>query len=189
MSPPSWTSLPPPTPSHPSRSSQSPGLTSLHHTANPTGCSAHDHADVSMLLCPFVPPCPSPPRVYKSVPISFPLLSGVIPCGLVSSARSAWLIWVICRHTLFLSFKADSPPVLSLPSWRQQAFPSPWASCPCVAHPLGPCPRLPFSALPGKWESSAAACQWPCVPFVSLSLANRSLRKNLRALDKMCHWR
>ena len=34
MSPLSWTSLPPPTPSHPSRLSQSTGLSSLHHTAN-----------------------------------------------------------------------------------------------------------------------------------------------------------
>ena len=33
MSPPSWTSLPPPTPSHPSRLLQSPGLISLSHTA------------------------------------------------------------------------------------------------------------------------------------------------------------
>ena len=34
MSPSSWTSLPSPTPSHPSRLSQSTGLSSLHHTAN-----------------------------------------------------------------------------------------------------------------------------------------------------------
>ena len=34
MSPPSWTSLPPHTPSHPSRVSQSLGLSSLNHTAN-----------------------------------------------------------------------------------------------------------------------------------------------------------
>ena len=35
MSAPSWASLPPPTPSHPSRLSQSPGLSSLGHAANP----------------------------------------------------------------------------------------------------------------------------------------------------------
>ena len=34
MSPTSWTSVPPPTPSHPSGLSQSTGLSSLHHTAN-----------------------------------------------------------------------------------------------------------------------------------------------------------
>ena len=38
MSPPSWTCLLPPTPPHPSRSSQSAGLHSQHHTASPTGC-------------------------------------------------------------------------------------------------------------------------------------------------------
>ena len=35
MSPPSWTSLPSPSPSHPSRLLQSPCLSSLSHTANP----------------------------------------------------------------------------------------------------------------------------------------------------------
>ena len=34
MSIPSWTSFPPPTSSHPARSTQSTGLSSLHHTAN-----------------------------------------------------------------------------------------------------------------------------------------------------------
>ena len=34
LSAPSWTSLPPPTPSHPSQRSQSPGLSSLSHLAN-----------------------------------------------------------------------------------------------------------------------------------------------------------
>ena len=34
MSPPSWTSVPPPTPSHTTRLSQSPGLSSWSHTAN-----------------------------------------------------------------------------------------------------------------------------------------------------------
>ena len=33
-----WTSLPPPTAPHPSRLSQSTGLSSLNHTANPTSC-------------------------------------------------------------------------------------------------------------------------------------------------------
>ena len=40
MSPPSWTPLPSPTPSHPSRLSQSPGLSSLCHTIIPHLLSA-----------------------------------------------------------------------------------------------------------------------------------------------------
>ena len=158
---------------------RAPGWAAYVTTANPTGCFAHDTVDVSMLLCPFVSRLLPPPCVHKSVPISFPLLSGVILCGLASSARFGsyyLLIWVTRRHPLFLSFKADSPPVLSLPSWTKLAFPSPWASCTSVAHPLGPCLRLPFSALPGKRESSAAGCQWPWIPFVSPSVASKSAR-------------
>ena len=83
MSPPSWASLPPPSPSHPSRLSQSPGLSSLHHTANspwlciftsvssvvsdslwPHGLKharlPYSNVYISMLwYSPFVPPSPS----------------------------------------------------------------------------------------------------------------------------------
>ena len=47
---PSWTSLPPPTPSHPSRLLQSPGLLSLSHEAN-----SHWLSILHMVMCMF--PC------------------------------------------------------------------------------------------------------------------------------------
>ena len=66
MSPPSWTSLPPPTPSHPSRLLQSPGFSSPSHTANPCWLSTlymecicfHDAVSVSHPLLPLSAPCP-----------------------------------------------------------------------------------------------------------------------------------
>ena len=62
MSSPSWTSLPPPTPSDSSILSQSPGLSSLSHTVNPHWRSIlHMLLYVSMLLSPLVPPSPSYP--------------------------------------------------------------------------------------------------------------------------------
>ena len=68
MSPPSWTSLPLPTPSQPSRLSQSPGLSSLRHTADFHGLSnfTFDKVYVSILLSQLLPPSPSP-CVRKSV--------------------------------------------------------------------------------------------------------------------------
>ena len=55
----SWSSLPPPTPSHPSRLSQSTSLSSLSHTANSHWRSIlHMLIYVSVLLSPFVPPFP-----------------------------------------------------------------------------------------------------------------------------------
>ena len=67
MSSPSRTSLPPPTPSHPSRLSQSTGLTSLCPTVNFHCLSNFTCANmyVSMLLSQFIPPAPSP--FHKSV--------------------------------------------------------------------------------------------------------------------------
>ena len=69
MSPPSRTSLPPPTSSHPFRLSQSPGLSCLSHTAR-SHCLSVSHMVmcVSTLLSPLIPPSPSSPRcICKSV--------------------------------------------------------------------------------------------------------------------------
>ena len=69
MFPPPWTSLPPPTPSHPSRLSQSTGLSSLIHTANSHWLSifTYGSAYFSTLFSPFVPTSPSHPHcVHKS---------------------------------------------------------------------------------------------------------------------------
>ena len=64
MSPPSWTSLSPSTPSHPSRLSHSTGLSSRPHTANSHWLSILHMVIyivyVSRLLCQFVPPSPCP---------------------------------------------------------------------------------------------------------------------------------
>ena len=64
-SPPSCTSLPLPTPSHPLKLSQSPGLSSLCHTADFHGLSnfTFDKVHVSMLLSQFIPPSPSPSEI------------------------------------------------------------------------------------------------------------------------------
>ena len=53
-SPPSWTSLPPPTPFNPSRLSQSHGLSSLSHTANSHQLSIL-HMVVYMFPCYYTP--------------------------------------------------------------------------------------------------------------------------------------
>ena len=69
MSPPSWASLPPSTPSHPCRLSQSPCLSSLSHIANSYWLSI-----VHVLVCMFSfyslhlshPLLPTAPHVHKS---------------------------------------------------------------------------------------------------------------------------
>ena len=62
MPPFSWTSLPPPTPSHPYRWSQSTSLSSLHHTAKFYWLSNFTHGNVcvSVPLFQFTPVYPSP---------------------------------------------------------------------------------------------------------------------------------
>ena len=68
MSPPSWTSFQPPTPSNPSRLSQSTGLSSLsHYSKVPLAiCFTYGSIYVSMLLSQFIPSSSSPP-VSKSL--------------------------------------------------------------------------------------------------------------------------
>ena len=62
ISPPSWSPLPPPTPSHPSRLSQSPGFgfPDLYSKLPLAICFTYGKVYVSMLLSQFVPPSPSP---------------------------------------------------------------------------------------------------------------------------------
>ena len=68
MSPPSWTSFQPPTPSNPSRLSQSTGLSSLsHYSRFPLAiCFTYGSIYVSMLLPQFIPSSSSHP-VSKSL--------------------------------------------------------------------------------------------------------------------------
>ena len=69
MFPATCTSLPSPPTSHSSRLIQSPCLRSLSHTEN-SHCLSNLHMVmyVSMLLSPYIPPCPPPTLVHKSVP-------------------------------------------------------------------------------------------------------------------------
>ena len=70
MSPPTWTSLPPSPPSHPSRLLPSPSLSSLSHVANSHWLSVlHMVMYVSMLFSPYLPHSPSSPTscVHKSI--------------------------------------------------------------------------------------------------------------------------
>ena len=62
MSPPSWTSLPPPTPSHPSRLSQNTGLSCLCYTATSHQLSVLQYGNVyvSKPIAEFIPHFPSP---------------------------------------------------------------------------------------------------------------------------------
>ena len=78
MSHPSWTSLPSPIPSHPSRLSQSTGLSSLCHTANSHWLSIL-HIVMYMFPCcsQFVPPSPSH---TVSTRLFFMSESPLLPC-------------------------------------------------------------------------------------------------------------
>ena len=68
MSPPSWTSLLPPTLSYPSRFLQSPWLSPLSHTANFCRlCVSYTIVCASMLLCPLTSPSPSSPQPCPQV--------------------------------------------------------------------------------------------------------------------------
>ena len=80
MSPPSWNSLPPPTPSHPFRLSHSPKLSFLSHTVNPPQLSIL-HMVVYMFPCyslhPFHPLLPILPMSTSRFSMSAP---PVLPC-------------------------------------------------------------------------------------------------------------
>ena len=81
MSPPSWTSLPPPCPSHPSRLSQSTRWSSLCHTANPHSLSIlHMIIYVFPCSCQFVPPSSSPAVSTSLFSMS---ASPLLPCKYV----------------------------------------------------------------------------------------------------------
>ena len=88
MSPPSWTCLLPPTLPHPSRSSQSAGLHSQHHTASPTGClfymwqcicsllyTVSIHPTLSPRLCAQV--CSLCAAIFSCTLRCFPVCTGV----------------------------------------------------------------------------------------------------------------
>ena len=86
MSPPSWTSLPPPALSHPSRLLQNPSLSSLSHTANFHWLSIL-YMIVYLLTC-----C--------SLHSSYPLLPSFCPCPWVCSL---WLCLNYCPVNIFIS--------------------------------------------------------------------------------------
>ena len=92
-SPPFWTSLPSPSPSHPSRLSQSPCLSFLSHTANSHWLSIwHMVLQVSMLLSPYISPSlSSPPHPPPSPDSSIGLFSmSVCPLPKVLLLFQVW---------------------------------------------------------------------------------------------------
>ena len=106
VSPPSFTSLPPPLPSHPSRLLQSPGLSSLSHTANSHWLSVL-HIVVYMLPCcslhsphSLLPP---PAHVHKSV-----LYVCVSTAALeIGSSIPCFQMPHICVNVWYLVFLSD----------------------------------------------------------------------------------
>ena len=90
MLPPSWTSLPPPSPSHPSRLSRSTGLNSLCHRANLHWLSnvTCGNVYVSVLLTALIPPSPPCP----------------VPTSLVSVCRLHRCPADMFISTIFLDF-------------------------------------------------------------------------------------
>ena len=103
MSLPSWASFPPPTPSHPSRLSQSPGLSTLSNTANSHWLSIL-HTAVYMFPCYSVrsshPLLPSPHHVHKSVLYVW-VSNAVLQIGLSVSSFS---IPYMCVNIWYLFF-------------------------------------------------------------------------------------
>ena len=96
MSPRSWTSLPPPSPSHLSRWSQFPVLSSLHQAANPHWLSV-SHVVVYVSFHQFVPPSPSP---YVSLSLCLRLLAN----GFISTIFLDSICMCVCVNTRYLFF-------------------------------------------------------------------------------------
>ena len=97
MSPPSWTSLPPPTPSHPSRLSQSTGfeLPESHRKFPLAVCSTYGNVYVSVLLSQRIPPSPSSTVLYVSISFAALQLSSSVTLPF-KSFLSCWLLtWVV----------------------------------------------------------------------------------------------
>ena len=100
VSPPSWTSAPPPTPSHSCRWLQSSDLSSLIHRAN-----SHWLSFSHMVVCvfPFVPPSPSsPPLPFSNKSVLYVCIS--VAALQISSSVPSFYIPYICINISFLFF-------------------------------------------------------------------------------------
>ena len=97
--PPTWTSLPPPPPSHPSRLSRSTGSELPDTQQIPTGCLFYIRMYVSVLLSPFVPPSPSPTVSASLFSVS---ASPLPPCKMFIS--TVFLDSIICINIQYLFF-------------------------------------------------------------------------------------
>ena len=108
MSPPSWTSFSPPTPSHPSRLSRRPGLSSLSHTAN-SHWPCVLHMVVYMFPCyslhPFHPLLPTPSLISMSI-LYVCISIAALNIG-ASVPLSRFLIYVLI-YNFFFSFWLSS---------------------------------------------------------------------------------
>ena len=151
MSPPSWVSCPPPTPSYHSRLSQSPSLSSLSHTANSHWLSilhmlAYMFPRYSLHLSHSLLPTPPPCVPYVCISIQF------------SSVAQSCL-------TLFDPMGCSTPgfPVHhQLPELAQTRPSSRWC------HPAISSSVVPFSSCP---QSLLASGSLPMSQFFSISIA------------------
>ena len=150
MSPPTWPSFPPPSPSHPSRLWPSPGLSSPSHTAKSHWLSILQMVIyVSVLLSPYTPPSPfysaamSLSLFSMSVSIlhaAFSVMSNSLkPHGLhPAKLFCPWDSGVGCHfllHGIFLT-QGSNPCLLCLLHWQ-----------------MGSLPLVP----PGKWLHGSSA--------------------------------
>ena len=160
MSPLSWTSLPPPTPTHPFRLSQSTRLSVLSHTTNSHWPMFHIRYHVCFhAILSNRPNVSFPHRVHRSVSFS-----------VLHTDRSIDQIFLLFSHVkcnlVFLQLRTYPQ---NLPS--AAAFSPTWGqSCP-PAHCLVPhgCFQSPLSYFAGAAVHGSSCCLWhPSCPFLCL---------------------
>ena len=145
MCPPSWTSLPPASPSHPSGSSQ---CTSPEHPLSciepgPVICFTYGNIHVSMLFSQIIPPFSSPTR-FKSLFFKFCLFC-YLPYRVVIT---------IFLNSIYMHSVQFSHSVVSDSLWPHES-----------QHARPPCP----SGTPGVHSDSRPSSQW-CHPAISFSV-------------------
>ena len=187
--PPSWTSFPPPIPSHSFRLSQSTGfeLSASHSEYPPAIYCTYVNVYVSILLSPSI----RPPHFHPSLCISqcslwhyFPELGHRLPWWL-----SWWSILLQCRRPGFHPWVGKIP-------WRRERRPTPvllgflcgsaGKESTCNAGHLGSIPGLGRSLEKGKATHSRILA-WR-VPWTVQSMESQSVRHNWMAFTFIFHF-